>query len=178
MFQTIQPKDPKIRALPYPFLGALAMSNDVEFFNFHFFDPFMEFLNTKRTTCFGMGLGLEVTSSFFFYSTHPDSISYFAGIDPKAQLSPLANRIVDYLRSGWIDTNHSYGDFDGVGGFQREHALRCYEVLAKLGLTIRVFTNHGSGENIQNVGSDAKYHCGDLRGHEAYHADLMKQNGI
>jgi hypothetical protein len=178
MFQCIQPKSSEIRALPYPFRGALSISSDVEFFDFRFFETFMKFLNTQKITPFGLGLGLEVTSSFFFYSANPYTFSYFFGTKPQATLSPVAERVQHYLQTGWIDTNHAYGDFNGVGGFSREHALECYNILTQLGVTLNVFTNHGCRENIQNVGPDAAYHCGDLRGHDAYHADLMKRNGV
>jgi hypothetical protein len=178
MFQSIQPKKSTVRALPYPFRGALSISNDAEFLKFHFFEALMKFLNTQKTTPFGVGLGLEVTSSLFFYSANPNTFSYFYGADVHAKVSPVAKRLKDYLRSGWIDTNHAYGDFNKVDGFRREHALRCYEVLTKLNLRIKVFTNHGSAENVQNVGADAAYHCGDLKDHYAYHADLMKRNGV
>jgi hypothetical protein len=123
-------------------------------------------------------LGLEITSSLFFFSAHPYSFSYFPGIDPHAEPIHAAKRLEDYLRAGWIDTNHAYGDFDEVGGFQREHALKCYEVLASMGVILSVFTNHGGAENIQNVGADASYHCGDRFAHPAYHADLMQQNRV
>lgn len=178
MFQTIQPKDPRIRPLPYPFLGALSISSDVEFMDFPFFEDLMRFLNTQKKTSLGYGLGLEVTSGFFFYSAHPSSFSYFSGSSPTAAPGLLADRMNEYLQGGWFDANHAYGDFDQAGGFEREHALRSCELLTKLGIQIKVFTNHGGPENIQNVGIDAAYHCGDLPGHKAYHADLMRKHGV
>lgn len=178
MFKSIIPLDYQVRPLPYPFLGAVSISNDIEFFDFDIFEILLKFLNTKEQTPLGIGLGLEVTSSFFFYSAHPYTFSYFRGIDLSAKLSHVAARINDYLCSGWIDTNHAYGDFDFVGGFTRKHALKCYETLSKLGVTLKTFTNHGSKENIQNIGKDASYHGGDLEASPAYHADLMKQHGV
>lgn len=178
MFHRIHLRDPRIRALPYPFQGALAISNDIEYFSFEFFEALMAFLNTTRNTSLGAGLGLEVTSSFFFYSAHPYNFSYFAGADWQSHASPQASRIEDYLRAGWIDTNHAYGGFDEVGGFRREHAERCYETLARVSVALRVFTNHGDAANIQNVGTDAAYHRGDVLESPAYHADLMAQNGV
>lgn len=178
MFQSIQRKNQKVRALPYPYLGALSISNDIEYSSFEFFETLMKFLNTKHQTPLGAGLGLEVTSSLFFYSVHPYTFAYFSGSDARAKPSSVSQRIEDYLRAGWIDTNHAFGDFDRLGGFRREHALRSYEVLSRLGLRLRVFTNHGDSENKQNVGGDVPYHCGDVRGHPAYHADLMKGNGV
>lgn len=176
VFHQVRLKDHKVRAFPYPFLGALSISNDIEFFDFTFFEVLMKFLNTNQATPFGTGLGLEVTSSFFFNSAHPYTFSYFLGLG--AQVSEVATRVDDYLRAGLIDANHAYGDFDNVGGFTRQHALSCYEVLGRLGVQIKVFTNHGGVDNIQNVGTDAAYHRGDLTDNQAYHVDLMKGNGV
>src|SRR5207245_1300214 len=102
----------------------------------------------------------------------------FRGCGPKMDKSAFSSRMREYLQSGWIDTNHAYGDFDGSGGFTREHAVACYEELGRLGVQLRVFTNHGSAANIQNVGKDADYHQGDNPRSAAYHADLMRANGI
>jgi hypothetical protein len=172
-------KDPNIRKLPYPYLGAISISNDIDYTNFQFFEEFMKFLNTTRKTKFGQGLGLEITSSFFFYSTTPYSFSYFSGAKPKSKKSSIANRMEDYIISGWMDANHAYGDFDAGPFFTREHAIRCYEILENLGVSVEIFITHGNKNNIQNVGRDAIwYHRGDVKGHPAYHVDLMKKHGV
>jgi hypothetical protein len=174
----VVPRSPRVRAFPYPYRGALAFSNDAEFMSVQLFEVLMAWLNGHSSTVLGEGLGLEVTSSMFFYSAHPYSFSFFCGAQADATKSTVAARISEYLRAGWLDTIHAYGDFDQVGGFRREHALRAYEELDRLAVRLTVFTNHGDAHNVQNVGADASYHRGDVVGHPAYHADLMHQHGV
>jgi hypothetical protein len=176
---SLHPVDPRVRPLPYPFRGAVSLANDAEYMTFPFFEALMRFLNTTGSTPLGSGLGLEVTSSFFFYAVAPaTTFRYFETIDARPVRSPEADRMDDYLRAGYLDCCHAYGDFDGQGGFRRELALPCYEALGSLGVTVPVFTNHGGSENTQNVGTDAAYHGGDRPGDPAYHADLMQQHGV
>ncbi|MDG2989980.1 hypothetical protein L3556_03385 [Candidatus Synechococcus calcipolaris G9] len=174
----IEPLSPLIRCWPYPYLAGLSLSNDAEFMSFDFFDTLMKFLNTKTLTPLGKGLGLDISSSFFFYSAHPYNFSYFDGHNINAPCKDYYSRINEYLQSGWLDTIHAYGDFDTVGGFSRAHAIRCFDILANIGVSIPIFTNHGGVENIQNIGRDALYHQGDIKHSQAYHADLLAQHGI
>ena len=167
----------EVRTLPYPYRGAVAISNDAEFMSFEFFEAFYSFLNSNRKTVFGIGLGLQVTSSVFFYSDKPYNLSYFNGIEVNAPKNGYAQRLCEYLKTGWIDTNHAYGDFDGVGGFQRAHAIRVLEEMNEKQIQIPCFTNHGDTFNIQNIGTDASYHQGDRPDSRAYHADLLHQLG-
>ena len=146
------------RVLPYPYKGAMTISNDAEFMSFEFFETFYSFLNSNKKTIFGDGLGLQVTSSLFFYSNKPYNLSYFNGIEVNSPKNGYAQRLCEYLKAGWIDTNHAYGDFDGIGGFQRAHAIRVLEEMNEKQIQIPCFTNHGDTFNIQNIGTDASYH--------------------
>jgi len=177
LHQCARPRDPLVRPLPYPFLGAVALSNDIEFTSFALFEALMAFMNSRGPTPLGPGLGLEVASSLFFYSAHPYTFSYFHGPAADAPPGPHAARIAEYLRAGWIDTNHAYGDFDFTGGCTRAHAARALETLARQGVTLAVFTNHGTEHNAQNIGADAPYHRGDVPGDPAWHVDLLRQAG-
>ncbi len=169
--------DAGVRKIPYPFQAAVALSNDAEFMSAEFFEGLMAFLNSSMPTPLGKGLGLEVTSSTFFFAAHPYSFSYFNGAAVEDQPSAFAARISDYLQAGWIDTLHAYGDFDGVGGFARAHAERTFDTLNRLGVVVPVFTNHGDSANQQNIGGDAKYHLGDVPGTVCYHTDLLAEHG-
>lgn len=166
-----------VRALPYPYRAGIAISNDAEFMSPELFEGLMSFLNSSGPTPLGIGLGLEVTSSTFFYSAHPYSFSYFDGAAVDAQPTSFATRMEDYLRTGWIDTLHAYGDFDGVGGFLRAHAERTFDTLSRLGVIMPIFTNHGDSANRQNIGGDAAYHQGDIAGEVCYHTDLLAAHG-
>jgi hypothetical protein len=174
----VQPAHPRVRPLPYPFHAGLAISNDAEFHEIEFFESLMKFANTDRQTLLGQGLGIELSASGFFYSAHPYSFSYFSGPQVEALPGVEAPRMNDYLQSRWMDTLHAYGDFDFVGGFTRQHAVRSFEILDQLGVRLEIFTDHGTLHNVQNIGPGADYHQGDRRDSPAYHADLMKSHGI
>lgn len=169
---------PIVRALPYPYMAGVAISNDAEFMSPEFFEGLMAFLNGTGPTPLGLGLGLEVTSSAFFYSAHPYSFSYFKGATEGSSRTQFATRMEDYLRAGWIDTLHSYGDFDGLGGFVRAHAEQTFDALGRMGVVLPIFTNHGDRANIQNIGGDADYHQGDIPATASYHADLLAEHGV
>jgi hypothetical protein len=170
----LEPATSRFRPLPYPYLGALSISGDAEGFEPAFFDALMAYLNSRGPTPFGQGLGLEITASLFFYNGAGPA--YFTEPRPGAPRSSWADRLDDYLSAGWIDANHAFGDFD-AGGFVRAHALHAYEALAKLGVVLPVFTNHGGTGNRQNIGGDAGYHAGDKPDDPAYHADLLAKHG-
>jgi hypothetical protein len=179
LFHQVRTADPRVRALPYPYRGALAISSDVEFFRFDVFEELMTYLNTGRDTALGVGLGLEVTSSVFFYSAPGTTFAYFRGAETGSGGSAEAERIADYIRSGWIDTNHSFGDFDPHHRFRREHALEVYAELDRLGASLDVYTDHGGPDNLQNVGPGSpQFHFGDVPGTPYYHADLLASNGV
>lgn len=173
----VSPLDPNIRPLPAPYRGVVSVSNDCDLADFGVFDTLMSFLNTNQETPLGRGLGLNVSSSMFFYEKQAGRVSYFNGLDADAPQNEYASRLIDYIRAGWIDTNHAYGDFDHVGGFTRRHAERTTDVLAKHGARLPLFTNHGDSFNVQNLGADGPHHRGDVVGDDAYHADLTVGQG-
>jgi hypothetical protein len=166
-----------VRRLPYPYRCALTISNDADYCQMPFFEELMRFLNTRHQTAFGQGLGLEVTSSYFAFSPPERQFAFFGGLEPEAPRGKYANRVAEYLTAGWIDANHAYGDFDGIGGFTRKHAERTFESLNALGVQLGVFINHGDDRNVQCIGSEGPHHQGDVRGSSAYHSDLLFEHG-
>jgi len=177
-FFPVRPADAAVRPLPFPFRGALAISNDAEFLQWDFFEALMRFLNTRTETPFGTGLGMRMTTSVFFYTVPAYNFSYFDGSDVGSPRSTYADRLDQYIRAGLIDTIHAYGDFDGSGGCTRAHATAALRAIESAGGRMEVFSNHGSIDNVQNVGADAAYHCGDRPGHPSYHADLLAAHGV
>jgi hypothetical protein len=173
----VNPRHAEVRPLPYPYLAALALSNDSDFCSMELFEQFMRFVNGTRRTAFGEGLGLELSASLFFYSPPGRQFSYYDGLDAAAPPGPNASRLDEYLRAGWIDTNHAYGDFDGAGGFVRAHAERALERLHTLGVRLPAYTNHGDFRNVQCLGAEAPHHEGDRRDSPAYHSDLLLRSG-
>lgn len=175
-----------LRPFPYPYRAMLAISNDIDQSSAPRFRSIHRFLNTTEETPMGPGLGLDVADSFWFYGRagrgrqeDASDFTYFAGLDWKEQ-SSLADEIVHYLRSGWIDTIHSYGNFSGVPAKQacsRAHAEHALEALAAADVAPRVWVNHGSAENVQNIGN-ADYMQGDRPGSPCYHSDLLRSAGV
>ncbi len=65
---------PTVRRFPFPYRGAVSISNDCEFLSWDAFLDLYRLLNTRR------GFDLETSSSAFFYATHAlchSSFSYF-----------------------------------------------------------------------------------------------------
>jgi hypothetical protein len=167
-------KNKLFRNLPYPYKGALSLSSDPDFQDFEFFEEFNKFLNTDLHTKFGYGLGLEITSGIFFYTRNTYNFSY---LDENHKETQFAERLKNYTRTGWIDTNHAYGDFDHYGGFKREMALNVCELLNSMNVKLSVFTNHGDSYNTQNIGKNYNNYKGDQEGTQEYHTDLLMQTG-
>jgi hypothetical protein len=167
-----------LRKFPYPFRCAVAFSNDAEYVTAQAFWDIHRFLNTDEDTPLGPGLDLPITDSLFLYSVDPGrSISYFEQTSGKP--SPHAGWMRELMGIGCIDVLHAYGDFDGVGGFVRDMAKHALDELDRHQIKLRVWTNHGTVENTQNIGaSQAYYQRGDLPGAAEYHADLMTSFGF
>ncbi len=160
-------------AYPAPYECAVAISNDCEFMTREATVGLLAELSDPA------GLGLEVTTSMFFYTTHAicnSSISYFDGVSQNpSEHAPLLRAL---CKAGWIDTIHSYGDFD-AGGFQRAFAIAATNEMRRYGLSLPVYTNHGTNNNLQNVGHAdlSGYQQGDDPQAEAYHLDLTVEHG-
>lgn len=159
----------ELRAFPFPYRCALALSNDAEFMTPRAFWDLHRLLDE---------LGLPVTDSVFMYSVDESrSFSYFDGTSTRP--SAHAGWLREAMQAGVIDVLHAFGDFDGVGGCTRAHAEAALAELDRANVRLQVWTNHGSAENTQNLGGrQATYQRGDLAGAEEYHADLTTAYGI
>jgi len=166
-----------VRDWPYPYRAGISISSDVEFTSLAYYDELMKWVNSKNNTKFGIGLGIEVTGSIFFYSSTSQHMSIFKGDNSNAPLSDDVNRLTEYIETNWIDTNHCFGDFDSPSKFSRYHAIRAYEFLNKKNLKLPIFTNHGGENNIQGIGRYA-YRTGDVPGSKSFHSDLLKPNHV
>lgn len=166
---------------PYPYRAGFALANDCEYFSWEDFCTIHRWLTTAGATPLGQGLGLPVSGSFWFFSEDPENLgfSYFEGEDWR-QKSRHAPYLAELLRSGFLDTLHTYGGFDVRGGFRREHAQATVEELDRLGVRLSVWTNHGSALNVQNLGGQwaNDYAKGDRPESNVYHADLLAQAGF
>lgn len=176
-----------VRKYPYPYRSALTICSDLDFVTPEDFLRIHEFLNTTRPTSMGQGVGLEIGDSFWMYSAQPDEagrFSYFHGLEPVE--SPWAGMIRDFLRAGYLDCLHTYGDFSHYGGFRRAMAEQAVAALRDQGVQVPVWTNHGDRHNFQTLGES--YSLGDVREWQSangdrfaaaeYHLDLTKTLGV
>jgi hypothetical protein len=90
-----------------------------------------------------------------------------------------AHYLAEMIRAGWIDTIHAYGDFD-KGGFTRPMAEAVLAEFKKQALNIAIFSNHGSDQNLQNLGHQGleSYQKGDVPSNAAYHLDITQKLGV
>lgn len=172
-----------VRDFPIPFRAMLSISTDIDWTSIENFRETHRFLNTRANTAVGDGVGLDVANSFWVFGLERPGypcLSYYRGWTERTE-TPIADELVGYIRAGWIDTLHTYGDFsraDQYGAsFARAHALDTLELFARKGLSLPVWTNHGDACNTQNIGGHGQAQ-GDLAGSGSYHADLLPQLGV
>ncbi len=166
----------KLRTFPYPYKAMLAISNDIDNSpNLNIFLEMMDYLNSSKQTAFGNGLGLEVGNSFWFYNnTSSDQLSYFKGTTTKE--SNFAPHCREFWQSNFIDSMHTYGNFDN-GEFKRRFALTARDEMEKYNVNLPVWINHGTHQNSQNLGYTQGCY-GGIQGHESYHADIIRDLGV
>ena len=176
-----------LRKYPYPYRSALTICSDIDLTTPEEFLEIHRFLNTKQHTPMGVGVGLEIGDSFWMYSAAPKpwrSLSVFNGLEPVE--GPWAAMILDFIRAGYLDCLHTYGDFNHYGGFRREMAVTAVDYLQDKGIQIRVWVNHGDNHNFQSI--DERLGLGDLKQWQSangdsfesveYHMDLTRTLGI
>ena len=163
-----------LRKFPYPYRAAVSIENDCEFMEWE------TYLELYRFLCSKDGLGLEISNSLFFFVTNAlchSSFGYFDGRSGTPSVNSSAIR--EMVKAGYIDAIHAYGDFDD-GSFKRSMAERVYEECAHHGLTFKIWSNHGSDKNYQNIGHRnlAQYQEGDDPDSPFYHLDITRRLGI
>lgn len=168
-----------IREIPYPYKGMMALSSDAEYTSFEILEFLIKFLNTNDKTPFGYGLGLKTSFSIFFYSDNPLHTSMYNSLKLNSKETKHAESLRSFIKEGYIDTNHAYGDFNIENNFTREHALKVYEMLERYSLTIPIYTNHGNGveEAMRHNVGFLSYHQGSDQDSPFYHMDLFSRNG-
>ena len=198
-----------LRDFPYPYGAMAALINDCDNTTPRSFERYHRFLNTRGETIYGPGLGLDISDSVFMYTAAADYnqvMTYFLGAGD-GELKD-ARRIERYIRCGWIDALHSYGDFSSSGGaspegpqpgeaaqeaaqpggasylFTRELAAGAAGALRRDGIFPLIWTDHGNEGNVQNFGSygiesSARYKRGDSPySRDYYHSDITLAGGL
>jgi len=178
--------DYQVRDFPMPFSAMLSIVNDIDATHLSTFQGLHEFLNTYSETRYGVGLGLDIADSFWMYGSQTDPLvmSYYpSGVEG----SPgNADEILEYIKRGWIDSIHTWGDFEQeIGGargrFSRSLAQRALEELSARGVVIAVWINHGGPSNRQNFPGSYRrvsYMRGDVIGEPEYNSDLAMKLGV
>ncbi len=150
--------------------AALALSIDCDGCTVERLHRVFRYWATAETTEFGPGLAQPVASSMFAYSRN-------AAAPPQAAyLDGDRDGLLDAYRRGWIDSLHGLGDFTSASPCSREMARRAFETLAADGVRLKVWTNHGGQENIQDILRPGT--LGDVPESSTYLADLATDYGI
>ena len=168
---------------PFPYKAALTICSDIDGTSWKHFLTIHQFLNSERSTILGKGLKLSIGDSFWMYDTPgiPNSaFSYFKNAN--GEKSPQAPMIKELIKAGVLDVLHGYGNFESPIEFSRDLSERAIEELEKNGLKIKVWTNHGGIESVQNIGRRSRG-MGDINDpeidkHHFYHTDLLISYGI
>ena len=165
-----------LRPIPYPYRAALAISSDCDKTDsLGEFLTIMRYLNTTDSTPIGRGLGLEIGYSFWFFDAlHSTRFTVFK--DTSFELSSAAKTIVKFIRAGYIDYLHTFGEFS-LGGFIREFAESAVAFIKRNNLKLLTWINHGPPTNHQNVGP-LSFQLGDNPGSPYYVSDLLKSVGF
>jgi hypothetical protein len=166
----------ELRKFPYPYRAAFSIANDID--NTPSKDIFlsvMAYLNRDKTTPIGLGLGLEIGSSFWFFNREPfTQLCYFNDVNNKeTDFAPICREL---WKSGHIDILHTYGNYN-QGGFCRKDAEISINELYKRNVKILVWTNHGNPLNVQNLGFFADFN-GAVQKKVSYHNDILSDYGI
>lgn len=169
-------RDIALRDFPYPYRAALAVTGDLDDLSSRGdFLELVRFMGTRERTSIGVGLGLEISHSFWFYDAVGEcDFTVFEGTGPA--LSSDADLLERLIRSGHLDIMHTYGDFSH-GGFLRAHAELARDYLLSRGLQVPVWVNHGGPRNTQMIG-ELPEQRGDDPGALEYHADVMFECGV
>jgi len=170
----------KIRKYPYPYKCALTICNDIDDCDLNTFLQIHLFLNSTKDTKYGKGLGLDIGDSFWLYSNFPKDMAYFRGLSNTC--SSTSEIIADFIREGYIDCLHSYGNM-----FMKNITREKWRKLIMGGLNrlrnkgsfVNTWINHG----INSIGGNlyARNHpnfCGDDPNCVFYHTDILKNYGI
>lgn len=166
----------RLRPFPQPYKAMLAITNDIDCATWNDFALLHDYLNGTEPTDLGIGLGLDIGDSFFFFTvrpSHDQAFSYFDDLEGRIR-SPYADMMDRLMTAGYLDSLHSWGNFSEKGGFRRSHAMAGQRVLADLHHPIRVWINHGDAHNQQMIGTQG---WNDPRS-TLYHEDLVTQAGV
>lgn len=163
--------------LPPPYRKMLAFNSDVEFTTWP---------NQLRLMRLFAEKGLETAHSFWFFC---DPAGTWRLFEDDLAWTKEGRAALSLLRAGALDTLHAFGGvlhFQG-NDFERSQILSGYERLESEGVHVRIFSNHGTTSDTQNLGGLAwsgqsgtgtDYQKGDVLGDRRYHLDRTVAHGV
>jgi len=164
-----------LRPFPYPYRAGLALCSDIDGCNRQTFVAVHRFLNTKEG-----GVGLPVSDSFFAVGREREQMAYF--LPDGLTHSKDADFILRAVKDGLIDSIHSWGDFNEAPPdslFLRRTAEQLRRDFCAHGLRVKVWINHGSPNNRQNLKARSQpSYNGDDPQSPYYTSDLIHDLGI
>ncbi len=183
----------ELRKLPFPYKAALTIASDVDDN-----DTVEELTHIhKKISSKKEGFGLDMGDSFWMYNEQKElmkdslydihsfyekfsgpipflGISIFDGLE--FQQSKESEIIKKYIKNGFIDALHSYGQFS-AGTFERSYAKEAIKFLKENNLNFDIWIQHGGHENTNNVGP-WPWQLGDNPDAKEYHTDLTVPFGV
>ncbi|MZP30693.1 hypothetical protein GTO91_13320 [Heliobacterium undosum] len=184
-----------LRRHPYPYRASLSITSDIDGTSPKEFNRIHQFLNSDLETETGQALSLDIADSCWmvvdsdwegtidrFGSPVRDQMSFWRDMHLREEYA--ADWITKYVRCGWIDSVHTYGDFNrqntGETTFHRRVAAESVSKWYNLGFKFTVWINHGNSSNVQNLSDGRKrtYERGDDPASPYYHTDLLIPYGI
>jgi len=164
-----------MRKFPYPYRAAVSICSDIDDCDRNTFISVHKALNDENGR-----LGLPVSDSFFPVGWNSDQMAYY--LPDGRSHSPDASFIRDAVRVGLIDSIHSWGDFNKAPPdpvFLRKLARNFVTEFHEHDLKLRVWINHGSPNNRQNMKSRiADEYQGDNPESQYYTSDLLPELGV
>lgn len=165
----------RLRPFPYPYKAGLALCSDIDGCDRQTFMAVHRFMNTKEE-----GLGLPVSDSFFAVGRERGQMAFF--LPDGSRHSEDADFIRRAIKDGLIDSLHSWGDFNEAPPdplFLRRIAEQLRRDFYAHGLRVKVWINHGSPNNRQNLKARAQpAYKGDNSQSPYYTSDLIRDLGI
>lgn len=161
-------------SFPPPFKRMVAVNGDVEFTSWTAQIDLIRIFAERD---------LECAFSYWFFGDPEVTWHLF---DDHDNLRPNANAAFALARGGLLDTIHSFGGVANGRGvnFDRARIQKAFRVLQSEGIVSRVYSNHGTERDTQNVGGHwvsqpgtLNYQQGDIPGTQRYHLDMTLEHG-
>lgn len=162
-------------AFPPPYRRMLAINSDVELTSWPMqMHLFREFAERDLETAFSYWLFGDLAATWHLFNRD-------------FSLTPMGSAALGLARAGLFDTIHSFTGVRNGRGYQfdRDMIRRGYAQLNAQGVRCRIYTNHGTTDDTQNIGGEwasypgyPNYGQGDVLGAERYHVDLTVKHGV